>query len=99
METYILKKSDKKGKRFVIIMEERGHKHHFGSDVGSTFIDGRTEKEKKAWIARHSKDRNYNNKHSGIYYSRFLLWGDHPDLKKNVKALEKKDKVKIKMQL
>ena len=97
METYILKKSDKKGKRFVIIME--GMKHHFGSDVGSTFIDGRTEKEKKAWEARHRKDRNYNNKHSGIYFSRFLLWGDHPDLKKNVKALEKKDKVKIKIQL
>ena len=29
METYILKKSNKKGKRFVIIMD--GMKHHFGA--------------------------------------------------------------------
>lgn len=97
METYILKKSDRKNKRFVIIME--GMKHNFGSDVGKTFIDGRTEKEKQNWINRHKTDRNYNNKHSGIYYSRFLLWGDNTDLKKNIKDLEKKDKVKIKVKL
>lgn len=97
METYILKKSDRKNKRFVIIME--GMKHHFGSDVGKTFIDGRTEKEKQNWINRHKMDRNYNNKHSSIYYSRFLLWGDNTDLKKNIKDLEKKDKVKIKVKL
>jgi len=97
METYILKKSDRKNKRFVIIME--GMKHHFGSDVGKTFIDGRTEKEKQNWINRHKMDRNYNNKHSGIYYSRFLLWGDNTDLKKNIKDLEKKLNVKIKVKL
>lgn len=97
METYILKKSDRKNKRFVIIME--GMKHHFGSDVGKTFIDGRTEKEKQNWINRHKMDRNYNNKHSSIYYSRFLLWGDNTDLKKNIKDLEKKLNVKIKVKL
>ena len=92
METYILKKSNRKGKRFVIIMEERGHKHHFGAIPfkNGTYI---------AWEARHKKDKNYNNKHSGIYYSRYLLWGDHTDLKKNIKDLEKKDNVKIKIEL
>lgn len=99
METYILKKSDKKGKRFVIIMKDRGHKHHFGSDVGKTFVDGRTEKEKSNWEARHKQDKNWNNKHSGIYYSRYLLWGEHKDLKKNIKDLEKKDNVKIKVEV
>jgi len=101
METYILKRSDRKNKRFVIIMQDRGHRHDFGAlpFKNGTFIDHKDEKIKKAWIARHRKDRNYNNKHSGIYYSRFLLWGDHTDLKKNIKALEKKDKVKIKVEL
>ena len=96
METYILKKSDRKGKRFVIIMDNM--KHHFGSDVGKTFVDGRTEKEKQAWISRHKNDKNWNNKHSGIYYSRHLLWNTK-DLKKNIKLLEKKDKVKIKVEI
>lgn len=97
METYILKKSGNKGKRFVIIMDNM--KHHFGSDVGKTFVDNRTEKEKKAWEARHRQDKNWNNKHSGIYYSRHLLWGKHKDLKKNIKDLEKKDNIKIKIEI
>jgi hypothetical protein len=96
METYILKKSDKKGKRFVIIME--GMKHHFGSDVGRTYIDGRTEKEKQNWIARHRVNKNWDNKHSSIYYSRMLLWTE-PTLKEAIKKLQKKDKVKIKIEL
>ena len=98
METYILKKSNKKGKRFVIIMPDRNHRHDFGSDVGKTFVDGRTQKEKEAWIARHRQDKNWNNKHSSIYYSRHLLWNT-PDLKKNIKLLEKKDKIKIKVEI
>lgn len=96
MQTYILKKSDRKGKRFVIIMDNM--KHDFGSSVGKTFVDNRTEKEKLAWEARHRQDKNWNNKHSGIYYSRYLLWNT-PDLKKNIKLLEKKDKVKIKVEI
>ena len=98
METYILKKSDRKNKRFVIIMQDRGHRHDFGSDVGKTYIDGRTEKEKEAWIARHRVNKNWDNKHSSIYYSRMLLWTE-PTLKKAIKALEKKNKIKIKVEL
>jgi hypothetical protein len=97
METYILKKSNRKGKRFVIIMDKMNH--HFGSDVGKTFVDNRTEKEKLAWEARHRQDKNWNNKHSSIYYSRYLLWGKHKDLKKNIKDLEKKDNIKIKVEI
>ena len=96
-EVYILKKSDRKGKRFVIIMETRGHKHHFGSDVAKTYIDGRTDRERDAWIARHRNDKGWDNRHSGIYYSRHLLWGESWDLKENIKTLEKKDNVKIKL--
>ena len=95
-EVYVLKKSDRKGKRLVIEMPERGHKHHFGSDVGKSYIDGRTDKERTGWIARHRGDKNYDNRHSGIFFSRHLLWGEFPDLKKNIKALEKLLDVKIK---
>ena len=96
METYILKKSDKKGKRFVIIMDKMNH--HFGSDVGKTFIDGRSEKEKDAWLKRHQVNKNWNNKHSSIFFSRHLLWNTK-DLKKNIKLLEKLLNVKIKVEI
>ena len=97
METYKLKKSDRKNKRFVIIMDKMNH--HFGSDVGKTFVDNRTEKEKLGWEARHRQDKNWNNKHSSIFFSRHLLWGKHKDLKKNIKLLEKLLNVKIKVEI
>ena len=95
-KVYVLKKSDRKGKRFVIEMPNLGHKHHFGSDVGKTYVDGRTDQERIAWIARHRNDKGWNDPHSGIYYSRHLLWGSSPNLRVNIKDLEKKDNVKIK---
>jgi len=95
MDTYILKKSNRKGKRFVMIMQSLNHRHHFGSDVGKTFIDHGDEKKKSAWIARHKQDKGWNNKHSGIYFSRHLLWGDSKNLNENIKSLEKKLNVKI----
>jgi hypothetical protein len=94
MDTYLLKKSNRKGKRFVIIMEDM--KHHFGSDVGKTYIDHGDLKKKEAWISRHRVNVNWNNQHSGIYFSRYLLWGDSKSLKNNIKLLEKKLNVKIK---
>lgn len=95
MDTYILKRSNRKGKRFVMEMPSLKHSHHFGSDVGKTFIDHGDEKKKSAWIARHKQDKGWNNKHSGIYFSRHLLWGDSKNLNENIKDLEKKLNVKI----
>ena len=92
---YILKKSNRKGKRFEIIMAD--HSHHFGSDVGKTFIDHKDEKKKENWIARHKNDKNYNSKHSGIYHSRKLLWTE-PTLKEAIKKYEKEHGVKIKVE-
>ena len=93
---YILRKSNRKGKRFEIIMED--HSHSFGSDVGKTFIDHKDEKKKAAWIARHKNDKNYNSKHSGIYHSRKLLWTE-PTLKEAIKKYEKEHGVKIKVEV
>ena len=71
---YILKKSNRKGKRFMIKIDNKNY--HFGAlpfEKG-TFIDHKNQKIKNAWIARHKDDKNYNNKKSGIYYSRHLLF-------------------------
>ena len=97
-DIYILKKSNKKGKRFLIEMEKYGHKHHFGSDVGKTFIDHQDEKKKDAWEARHSVNKNWGNPHSGIYHSRKLLWSE-PNLKDAIKKYQKYHNVKIKVEI
>jgi hypothetical protein len=30
------------------------HSHHFGSDVGKTYIDHQDDKKKEAWIAKET---------------------------------------------
>ena len=92
---YVLNKSNRKGKRFIIDMGD--HSHHFGSSVGSTYIDHQDDKKKEAWIARHRGDKNWDSKHSGIYHSRYLLW-TKPTLKEAIKDYEKKNNVRIKLQ-
>ncbi len=96
METYILTKSPVKGKRFRIQMTKpKPHHHDFGSYVGKTYIDHGDDKIKQAWVARHQKDKNWDNYHSGIFMSRSLLWGPHKSLNKNIKEYERKYNVKI----
>ena len=89
---YILKKSNRKGKRYEIVMSD--HSHHFGSSDGKTFAAGRSDKEKDSWFARHKNDKNFDSKHSAIYHSRKLLW-NKPNLSSSIKAYEKEHGVKI----
>ena len=98
MNSYILKSSSKKGKRFMITMPQFGHSHHFGSETGKAFIDHKDESKKKAWYARHKSNKNFNSKHSGIYHSKELLWTE-PTLKKAIKKYEQKHKVKVKNEI
>tara|TARA_Y100001963_G_scaffold160174_1_gene268619 strand:+ start:10085 stop:10411 length:327 start_codon:yes stop_codon:yes gene_type:complete len=95
----ILEKSNKKDKRFKVSMfnfpNMKDHSHDFGGKNSKTFIDSRTKKEKDAWFARHKNDKGFNNIHSGIFYSKNLLWGGNKSLSKNIKDLEKKLNVDI----
>lgn len=97
MKTYVLEQSPRKNKRFRIKFDN-GEFVDFGADGAKTFIDGRTEKEREAWIARHKDDRYYNDKRSGIYHSRMLLW-TKSTLRDAVRAYERMHNVKLVLQL
>jgi len=95
MKVYILKPSPRKYQRFRMIFDDDKFVD-FASKDGKTFADGRTEKEKEAWIARHKNDKYYDQKRSGIYHSRMLLW-TKPTLREAIKDYEKLHDVKIKL--
>lgn len=92
MSKIIITKSKRKGKRLKVEMLNfegmKDHSHHFGSD-GQTFIDHKNEMKKSGWVARHSVNKNWNEIHSPIFFSRMLLW-ETPDFKKNIRLLAKK---------
>ena len=91
-QTYLLKKSNRKGKRYEIVMTD--HSHHFGAKGGKTFIDHKDPVKKRNWVARHSVNKNWNSKHSAIYHSRKLLWTE-PNLTSAIKKYERQHNVKI----
>ena len=96
MPIYTLAPSTRKGKRFSLTTPS-GKTLHFGSADGETFIDHSNIRKKLGWIARHKGDKGWDDPNSGIYYSRHLLWGDWDDLAKNIKVLNKKDGIHIKI--
>lgn len=98
MSKIILSKSKRKGKRLKVEMIDfeglKNHIHHFGSDIGSTFIDHKNIQKKNAWIARHSVSKFWNDIHSPLFYSRMLLWKTD-NLNKNIRLLAKQLNTKI----
>ena len=95
METFILMKSDKKEKKWMIIHGEK--KIHFGQKGFSDFTLHKDPKRKKNYIARHEKREDWNK--SGIntagFWAKHLLW-NKPDLKESIKDTEKNFNIKIK---
>ena len=89
----ILKVSPRKEKRYRLTFDNSTYVD-FGQKNGKTYIDGRTDKEKDAWHARHKKDKGYDDPNAGIYYSRMLLW-EEPSLKRAIKKFERKNQKNI----
>ena len=97
METYILKKSDKPTKKFVIIMNDGRMKHYFGQAGMKDFtLHDRDVREarKKAYISR-TKNQPQDNIHSPAFWSLNLLW-NKPTIRQSISDVEKRLKIKIK---
>lgn len=66
---------------------------HFGSKNSKTYLDHKDKDKRRAYIARHEKNEDWQSVNAGSL-SRFLLWGDSTDLEKNIKAYFKRFGIK-----
>lgn len=97
-----VKKSPIKGKRYRAYITNRQKQmqyYDFGFEGGKTFIDGRTEEERKNYLARHMGNKTEeqlitNLVPSASLLSAFLLWGKSRDLNKNIEYLNNLWKIK-----
>jgi hypothetical protein len=87
--------STKRNKRFQVILEN-GDIYHFGllNPVHGTYIDHGNKELRYRYWARHygnAKERELidNLTPSASVYSAYILWGDHKDIKKNIRELNK----------
>ena len=83
MEGPALRPSTRKGKRYMVNFE--GRTVHFGSAAGRTFADHKDPKKRAAWLARHGAPgtgERWDDPTTAGFWSRWVLWGDTPDLGK-----------------
>ena len=85
MKFVSLEESNRKGKRFVMVLDEPKRTIHFGSDVGSTYIDEGDKTKRENYIKRHQVNEDWESVNAGSL-SRFLLWGDSKNINKNLRS-------------
>lgn len=88
-----IRKSEQPKKRFTAFFKrENGKikKVHFGSEGANTFIDGAEEKVKENYLKRHKVNENWDDPISAGALSRWIIWGEHRNVNKNIVAFRKK---------
>jgi hypothetical protein len=76
-----------KGKRYTLVNGD-GRRVSFGQRGGRTYIDHESRTLKRAWVARHKHDKGFNDRSSGIFYARMLLWGPETSMRANIHSLK-----------
>lgn len=66
---------------------------HFGSKNSSTYLDHADKDKRRAYLARHEKNENWQEVNAGSL-SKFLLWGKSTDLQTNLKEYFKRFNIK-----
>lgn len=76
MRIVSLMASERKGKKYKVVMEADGKQHtiHFGATGYSDFLLSKSEVKKKAYIARHKVTEDWSNPLTAGFWSRWLLW-------------------------
>lgn len=88
--------STSKNKRFKAILKtDKGQKTiQFGASGGSTYIDHGDKVKRENYIKRHrALGEDWRGVNAGSL-SRYILWGDSTDLKKNITDYKQKFKLK-----
>jgi hypothetical protein len=88
--------SNRKGKKYeIVFMRDSGRTLtiHFGSKNSKTYLDHGDKDKRRAYIARHEKNENWDEINAGSL-SRFLLWGKSTDLETNLKEYFKRFNIK-----
>ena len=93
MDTFYLYKSDKKNKKFKMVMPSYGHTHYFGQAGAGDLTIHKDEERAKRYRARHKND-NIKSVHSAGAMSWYILWSAKT-LTEGIRNYEKAFKVKV----
>jgi hypothetical protein len=92
MKIVSLEKSNRKDKKYVVLLDD-GKEYHFGLKNSITYVEGATKEKRDAFLARHlnnplEKKLIENLVPSPALFSVYLLWNT-PSLENNIKLLNR----------
>ena len=90
----ILKPSKNKDKKWVVIMNEFGHRHNFGQKGASDFTIHKDPQRKENYIKRHRKREDWSDHNSPAFWSKNLLW-NKKTISSSIKDIEKNYNLQI----
>ena len=85
---FILKKSDKPNKKFMVIHENK--KIYFGDSKYQDYTQHNDDKRKSMYILRHKKNEDWNDKNTSGFWARWILW-EKKTIDEAIKDLRKKN--------
>ena len=93
----ILKKSNRKDKKYNVIFVKDGKKYniHFGAKGMSDYTKHKDRYRKYLYEMRHIRNENWQNLESAGAWSKWLLWS-RPNINDAIKNIEHRFKVNIK---
>ena len=93
-EVYIIKKSTRKDKKFMVVMPDMVH--HFGQSGSPDYTTHSDDKRKDSYISRHSVNEDWTKKgiHTAGFWAKHILW-NKPTIKEAVKNIQRKFGIKI----
>lgn len=95
-EEFVLLKSNRKDKKFMVFNVDTGKVVHFGAKNYSDYTIHKDEERKKRYIDRHRKNENWEKSGMGSagFWALYILW-NLPSLEKSIKDTEKRFGIKI----
>ena len=80
MTTFVLKKSTRPGKKYMVLLTDAGRKRtvHFGAAGMSDYTKHKDPARKERYLARHKKreDWTWSGRFSAGFWSRWVLWNE-----------------------
>ncbi len=91
-----LKKSDKPDKKYMVELEGSSGNNkviHFGAqgmNDYTTFNALERDERRRRYLQRHAKREDWNDPETAGFWSRWILWGDTPNIQTNLRKTRAK---------
>ena len=78
----MLKPSTRKNKKYQLVLDDQII--HFGQKGSQTYVEGASKQKREQYLKRHRVNEDWTRPNPGSA-SRYILWGDSRDIKKNLR--------------